>query len=88
MDIGFGNSKVTGLIIVLKGLLVVGVQIMSAFLVNFTKGYKRYFISSNCLLETSDGFPEVLLSSESGFIALSKFHVGTIVLHRSSNCIV
>lgn len=42
MDIGFGNSKVTGLIIVLKGLLVVGVQIMSALLVNFTALHYKY----------------------------------------------
>ena len=89
MRVGLWDAVVAGFIVVLKSLLVVGIQVLTAFLVNLAQTHQGFpvFLLSG-LLEAPDGLSEVLLGSVTVAVTFSQLHECTLVLHGGSQSIV
>lgn len=55
MDVPLWNTYIAGLIVIIKGFLVVRVQVLPSLLVDLPQAHQRIFITFRCLLEIING---------------------------------
>lgn len=61
MLVAFRNSHIASLIVIVKGLLIIGVQVLPSFLVDLPQTHQCFLVAFGCLFEILYCPPQILL---------------------------